>query len=156
MHAHTHTHIHTCTSIHTKFDMSDLCQVTDAESVSRDDIFMSNERLLRLLSDLVQSNLHTEDRISRRLVTLVNQSAGHSPQGGGADRGADRGVSDNGSGDEAAGGGKYLSSLLIVVPPFLGHPLSGRPLDWENRCLQDPLSARPPCLRDPHTYYVLE
>ena len=90
---------------------------------------MSNERLLRLLSDVVQSNLHTEDRINHRLTTLVNQSARHSPQGegsngdtsgdkdtsddrrGSGDRRAsgDRGqFGDNGAGDEAAGGGKSV------------------------------------------------
>ena len=108
--------------------------------VDRDDIQVSNERLLRLLSDVVQSNLHTEDRINHRLTTLVNQSARHSPQGegsngdtsgdkdtsgdrrwsgdrlGSGDRRAsgDRGESgDNGAGDEAAGGGRSM----LCCPP---------------------------------------
>ena len=33
----------------------------------------SNENLLRILSDTVKTNLTTEDKISRRLVTLVSE-----------------------------------------------------------------------------------
>ena len=69
---------------------------------------MSNERLLRLLSDIVQVDHHTEDRINQRLTTLVNQSARHSPQGEGGNCDApdetDASGDSRGSGDRLASG----------------------------------------------------
>ena len=74
---------------------------------------MANERLLQLLSDVVQSNIQTENRISHRLTTLVSQSAVRSPRSetGADDGGHARDTSDGKApGDDAAAGGITTST----------------------------------------------
>ena len=91
--------------------------VRESDLFHRNDVQMANERLLQLLSDVVQSNIQTENRISHRLTTLVSQSAGRSPR---SETGGDDGahardtVDGKGSGHDAATGG-----IAAISPRFV-------------------------------------
>ena len=116
-----HLHSSACThAMGFSPNVVDNSQVMQASHYSdlfdRNDVQMANERLLQLLSDVVQSNIQTENRISHRLTALVSQSAGRSPRNetGGDDGGHARDTLDGkGSGDDGAAGGIALISLRL-------------------------------------------
>ena len=101
---------------------------------------MANERLLQLLSDVVQSNIQTENRISQRLTTLVSQSAGRSPRsetGGGDNGGHTRDTVDGkASGDDAAAGG-IIDTITPRVKSYISEYFFQCKLSGATRlCLQ--------------------